>query len=427
MYISASNGRSRHRLCGLLIRFCQNTKVANASLKPFYIMLKSAFPQTSRINKLFDLSALSLSRAGYLALVVMMTLTLTNCAKQEIPTDADTTTKMTMDRKALLKNIIGRTGDLRSEGATLRSESTHTIAEALDLLDEALNYAYCRPATPLQETIILSDTLIMAVDTSSTVTGTVIATLFDEASDNIGAQYHALSLTNQQPWVFSVSQFGDIENSELPIIVQLEVAYGGYITEAIVYDENEDYSYLYQGGLCDETTGPGAPELLRDNLKHAYVYNPSNPKYFLKPYYMWVCNPNNWDGGGNLYCRADGLSFNLHKKDQTELNKELKGHPNFWNNINDWRLFRQRSSVGNYDKCLSGDVEMPHCETEMGKYIANHGPGGYYKIGNIWVGSFDYTTGGQVEVIFHNMIVAYYFVAEVDPGDPVDVLPCPGC
>jgi hypothetical protein len=352
----------------------------------------------------------------------MMTLTLTNCAKQEIPTHADTTTKMTMDRKALLKDIIGRTGDLRSEGATRRSESTHTIAEAIDLLDEALNYAYCRPGTPLQETLILSDTLIMAVTTSSTVTETELAALFDEASDNIGTQYHALSLTNKQPWVFSVSQFGNLENNKLPIIVQLEVAYGDYITDSIAYSSSDDYSYEYQGGMCDATPGPGAPEVLRTNLKFAHVpYIPSSNKYFFKSYYLWVCN-----GFSDVqWCDANGLPKNLHDPDLIIYNQSVKSHSN-WNNINDFKLFRQHSHITtNYDECLSGDEEMPFNQSEMGSIIQAYNPASLYVPGNIWVGSFKgLILFNDSEVPLHNMIVGYYQVALLDSNDePIDI-PC---
>ena len=88
------------------------------------------------------------------------------CTKSEILTEAIQSTMPTtgQDRKALLNDIIGKTGDIRTADVTLRT--TYTTTEAIDLIDEALNYAYCRPGTPLQETIILSDTLMLEVISS---------------------------------------------------------------------------------------------------------------------------------------------------------------------------------------------------------------------------------------------------------------------
>lgn len=55
-----------------------------------------------------------------------------------------------------------------------------------------------------------------------------------------------------------------------------EVAHGGFITEKIAYGSTDDFSYLYGGGLCDNQQKPGAPEVLRENLKYSYVKNFQN-------------------------------------------------------------------------------------------------------------------------------------------------------
>lgn len=383
---------------------------------------------TQRANKLSDISALPLRlsrrsiRAGYLILPVILGLAFAQCAKNEFPSPTETMLTSNTDRKALMKDIIAQGGPAHAGGATLRS-TTYTFSEAIELLDETLNYAYCRPGTPLQNTIILSDTLIMEAATSTTVTEAEIADLFDEASNDLGAQYHALSLTNKQPWVFSVAQFGNLENDELPIIIQMEVAYGGYITSTIDY-ENDDYSYEYQGGLCNSTPGDGAPEVLRNNLKKDYVtYQVTSNKYYWNPYYLRTCNVSIND---IEVCDADGLPTNLYNEDARYLNQYVDA-PQNWDNINDWKLFRQWETKANFDKCLSGDVEMPFNEDHMGGIIEFYIPESYYYPGNIWVGSTLMEDFSENEMPCHNMIVAYYKVIVLEPTDGPIELPDPNC
>jgi hypothetical protein len=260
------------------------------------------------------------------------------CSKQDVEIGTDIVSGVTTDRLTLLKEIRNQAAAFKSGDAMLRTTTYYTISEALDVLDESLNYAYCRPDTPLREAIILSDTLVMTVtgSVSDTVSDLEVASLFSEASDNIGAQYHDLSLTNKEPWVFSVRPIGVVENNELTIVVKLEVAYGQYITDSIAFSSSDDYSYEYQGGMCNNPSGPGAPEVLRENLKFHHVYCPPNTKkYLYKPYYLWVFNVVNgdyeiWD--------ADGLPDNLVQGDEDEwlYNPVFTVPSSNWDNINDW-------------------------------------------------------------------------------------------
>ncbi|MBP6185259.1 MAG: hypothetical protein KA479_09985 [Saprospiraceae bacterium] len=384
---------------------------------------------TQRAIELFDFCASTLLlsrrsiRAGYLILPVIFGLAFAQCAKNEFPSPTETMLTSNTDRKALMKDIIAQGGPAHAGGATLRS-TTYTFSEAIDLLDETLNYAYCRPGTPLHNTIILSDTLIMDAATSTTVTEAEIADLFEEASNDLGAQYHALSLTNQQPWAFSVAQFGNLENDELPIIIQLEVAYGGYITSRIEYDDNDDYSYAFQGGMCNSTPGPGAPEILRNNLKKDYVtYQINSNKYFYKSFVLRTCNVSISDIEN---CYADGFPANLYKEDARYVNQFVDS-PQNWDNINDWKLFRQWEDEGNYDKCLTGDEEMPFNEDHMGSILEFYIPGSSYYAGNIWVGSLLLLDDNNNEVPCHNMIIEYFKAVLLEPTDGPIELPDPNC
>jgi hypothetical protein len=362
----------------------------------------------------------------------MMAFLFIQCAKQDLAPGMDANQSLSPDRKAQMKQLMALAGAKGQERASLRSSNTYTISEALDLLDETLNYAYCRPATPQRNTLLLSDTLMMPISTSSMVSEEDLADLFDAASLDIGTQYHALTLNNKQPWVFSVNLFGEPVSGEIPIIVQMEVAYGAYITDSIGYSVNVDYSYAWQGGLCDATPGPGAPEVLRDNLKYDYVtfHQPSSKQYLKKPIYFWVCNTPYSD---IEICSADGLPDNLFKSEGTLglLNQAISFDPANWSNINDWKLFRQSSDVTvNYDECLSGDEEMPFNEYHMGGYLefvqANWLPSNYLPV-NIWVGSNKVVTNLFAEVPFHNMIVCYARVVQVSSNDEPIELPCTDC
>jgi hypothetical protein len=355
----------------------------------------------------------------------MMAFLFIQCAKQDLAPGMDAMQSLSPDRKAQMKQLMALAGAKGQDRASLRSSNTYTISEALDLLDETLNYAYCRPATPQRNTMLLSDTLMMPISTSSLVSEEDLADLFDATSLDIGTQYHALNLNNKQPWVFSVNLFGEPVSGEIPIIVQMEVAYGAYITDSIAYSVNVDYSYAWQGGLCDATPGPGAPEVLRDNLKYAYVPNPPNTKkYFKNAYYLIVYNVVH---GDVLWYEADGLPDDIYQFNASIPNPVVNWPIEEWENINDWKLFRQcQCVVDNYDECLSGDEEMPFNETAMGSIVQAYIPALDYFPGNVWVGSNGmYDDALQGNIVFHNMIVAYYKIVVNEEGT-VD-LPCLGC
>lgn len=125
------------------------------NLKPFIMKNKRHLLFTQRAIELFDFCASTLLlsrrsiRAGYLILPVIFGLAFAQCAKNEFPSPTETMLTSNTDRKALMKDIIAQGGPAHAGGATLRS-TTYTFSEAIDLLDETLNYAYCRPGTPSQ-------------------------------------------------------------------------------------------------------------------------------------------------------------------------------------------------------------------------------------------------------------------------------------
>lgn len=347
------------------------------------------------------------------------------CAKSGMEPVEAGLEQLSPDRKDQMKGIMALAAARGEERASLRTETTYTISEALDLLDETLNYAYCRPSTPLQNTIILSDTLMMEVITSTLVSEEEIANLFDETSLDLGTQYHALGLSNMEAWAFSVAEYGSLVGDELPVIIQLEVAYGEYITESITYGEYNNYSYQSGGGFCDESLAEGAPEILRDNLKYSHVYNPpSTKKYYKRPRLVRVCN----QVSTVTICGGAGIPQNIFVYYDMLLNGSVVAQQN-WDNINDWKLFRQHEGVqANFDKCLSGDVEMPFVEDNMGGIITDLIPNGTYYPGNLWVGSNEVTTGqNQHEIPFHNMVIAYYQSVVVESNDDKIALPCNDC
>lgn len=141
--------------------------------------------------------------------------------------------------------------------------------------------------------------------------------------------------------------------------------------------------------------------------------------------YKWVCNIPVSDIES---CKgASGIPV--------ELNKFIPYSPKWnqptkpWidhNNINDWQLFRQRSDLPNYDQCLSGNVEMPHNEYEMGKIIEAHIAQLSKVPPNIWVGSNEFEFSPQaLTVIFHNMVIQYATAVSTN-DDPIEI-PDPCC
>jgi len=349
--------------------------------------------------------------------------TLSYCAKEAVFQSVDKDQRLNAlntDRQLQMDELIAQA--LAGHKGNISLRTNYTITEAIDLLDETLNYNYCRPGAPLTETIILADTSFITLSNTNTVNSTDIATILSAASLRLGNHYHQLNLSNKQPWTFTVSQFDNPQGNQLPLLISLSVAYGNVLSTEPSIDPNANYSYKYKGGFCGDNFpgNPGAPELLRNKLKYQKIITfPNSQKYFYRGQNVTFCTP---VGKAAKVCETVNGIPSVLKRGIEQRNEQVM-MPLDNNNINDWYSFRQTNMfLLNYDECLTGDVEMPFNLIQMGSEIDNYKPLNTL-IGNIWVGSgaFEYYN----KYVFHNSLIEYFFYATTTTN--ATPLPCTDC
>ena len=351
-------------------------------------------------------------------------LTFAQCAKNDDVLNTINEKAKVVDRtsrQVIMDEIIANAKHAATGNVKGRS-TDYSIDDAIDLLDETLNYSYCRPGTPLTLTEVICDTVLLPLSTTNTVSSDDISTIYDATSAKLGTQYHHLSLTNKQPWTFSIERYGNPHGNNQALRIIFSIAYGQYISSEPVFDDNANYSFAYNGGLCNANTpGNGAPELLRNKLKYSKITVSPNSIYYHRGKNVWVCN----DLGANyVVCAATGISPFLASGTQVLNQTNLSGNDSP-TNINDWKLFRQISSYNNYDECLSGDVEMPYNFTQMGNIIDANNPNTQtYTVGNVWVGS-NKVQYQNTYIPFHNMVMEYFFYTTATSNQ--NTMPCTDC
>ena len=371
--------------------------------------------ESFRRNKRFSLY---LSVLQYLILSFAFMLAFAQCAKNDdvLNTISEKTKVVNRtSRQAIMDEIIVNANHTPTGNVQGRS-TNYSIDDAIDLLDETLNYSYCRPGTPKVDDLVLGDTITFPISSNNQVSSQDIATLFAETSLAIGNQYNHLSLSNKEAWAFAVKALGNRNGNQLSLLVTLNVSYGDNAVPNTYPSPNpyEGLDYRHKQGICslNDPGVDGAPEYLIKYLKY-FKISTGNSKYFHKQYSIGICN--------DLHCIGDGIGY-FDFADEIHENGVNPNDPTLNDNTNDYQLFRQYSLNPNYDQCLDFDIELPYYLGSMSNLIDLHKPQSYI-VGNIKIGA-DLLLGSNGTVL-HNMLTQYY---KVDIAiDDKTQLPCNTC
>ena len=371
--------------------------------------------ESFRRNKRFSLY---LSVLQYLILSFAFMLAFAQCAKNDdvLNTISEKTKVVNRtSRQAIMDEIIVNANHTPTGNVQGRS-TNYSIDDAIDLLDETLNYSYCRPGTPKVDDLVLGDTITFPISPNNQVSSQDIATLFAETSLAIGNQYNHLSLSNKEAWAFAVKALGNRNGNQLSLLVTLNVSYGASTVPNTYPSPNpyEGLEYTHYSGYCgvDDPGVDGAPEYLIKYLKY-FKISTGNSKYFHRQYNVGICNFGHCGGKGiGDFDFANEIHENdLNPNDPT---------PN--DNINDYKIFFQSSNKSNYDQCLDFDVELPYYLISMSNLIDIYKPQSLV-VGNIKIGA-DLLLG-YTNATVHNMLTQYY---KVDIAiDDKTQLPCNTC
>ena len=345
-------------------------------------------------------------------------LTFAQCAKNDDVLNTISEKTKVVDRtsrQAIMDEIIANAKHAPTGNVKGRS-TDYSIDDAIDLLDETLNYNYCRPGTPKVDDLVLGDTITLPISPYNQVSSQDIASLFAETSLAIGNQYNHLSLSNKEAWAFAVKALGNRNGNQLSLLVTLNVSHGASAVPNTYPSPNpyEGLVYMHYLGHCgaSELGVDGAPEYLIKYLKY-FKISTGNSKYFHRQYNVSICN--------NSYCGGAGISYLDHSDEQHD-NQPNPNDPTPGDNTIDYQLFYQNSTKPNYDQCLDFDVELPYYCISMSNLIDLYKPQNYV-VGNIKIG-VDLLLANNTYPL-HNMFTQYY---KVDIAiDDKTTLPCSTC
>ena len=345
-------------------------------------------------------------------------LTFAQCAKNDDVLNTINEKAKVVDRtsrQVIMDEIIANAKHAPTGNVKGRS-TDYSIDDAIDLLDETLNYNYCRPGTPKVDDLVLGDTITLPISPNNQVSSQDIASLFAETSLAIGNQYNHLSLSNKEAWAFAVKALGNRNGNQLSLLVTLNVSYGDNAVPNTYPSPNpyEGLDYRHKQGICslNDPGVDGAPEYLIKYLKYFKISTGSS-KYFHKQYSVGICYKS--------VCVGDGIG-DFDFADEIHENEPNPNDPTPGDNTIDYKIFLQNSKYPNYDQCLDFDVELPYYRTSMSNLIDLYKPQNYI-VGNIKIGA-DLLLGYSGTAL-HNLLTQYY---KVDIAiDDKTQLPCNTC
>lgn len=248
---------------------------------------------------------------------------------------------------------------LKSDGLENRT-TRYTISEATDLMNDGLNFLYCRPDEFYDESKVSIDTFAVAVDGSNLILDSDLESLMEDIAEFAGSFYHADLRSDKQPFLFEVNPLaGSTPGYKYyQAVFSYHAASGNSAMDEYVYTDSWIYGQFgadVSSQCSDEEYNADAADLLRRDLRKNNVYrNKSQAYYFKNPYV--IC----YEILGQ-YCFLVEIPF-YFPIDETidELENVNDVTPN--DNYCDYLLFYNTSSNPNFHDCLTSDEMNYHYE-----------------------------------------------------------------
>jgi len=304
-------------------------------------------------------------------------------------------------------------------GPSLRTETTYTLSEALELLNHSLNLTYCRPDENHYRYISIVDSVFIPVDGSSLVGEEDLADLFNSIALMAGDFYFAQSDTFKQPFNFEIRAYDNLQTEGLPVEVSFTIGAGqcGSLN-AYPYQTTDQWEIYPEGGnCCTSQTSSDALDHWRCDLNANLNYrNKLNPYYYFTDRYS-ICFDPHTSG-----CEASELGMFVAPDEYYYDSQMLyPNDPTEEDNYYDYLLFYNTTNYANYHTCLSQDEMNFYYQKQaaLSNYYKPSGKEqGKHNIGfNLWA-------SGSNSTVFSLLRVDYYSINEVENESDAETLPC---
>ncbi len=301
----------------------------------------------------------------------------------------------------------------------------YSVSEALDYLNDGMNYIYCRPNDYYLESLVFVDTFSVPVS-SGEIDEEDLIDLMDDIALFAGDNYYADERTEKEPLIFNMTNIGSPSPSYANIEATFVMEAGVPISTTDGYPYSDSWIYGQfntdvSDQCSDEELNFDAVDLLERDLRANVSYRNKLEHYtFENPY---------------------GICFNAAKPTcvfQTELCpffpiteeyccSELANEDDNVPNFYDYLLFKNDYTLSNYHECLednemnyyyesmadlaTGGIPYPHDDTEIIQFELGYSRG--LEFGHL--------------LIWHAMEVVMAHKLEITDSDDYIALALPCC
>lgn len=173
------------------------------------------------------------------------------------------------------------------EGVSSRTPKNYSLADGRDLLEESLNFTYCRPDTVYSKYDVLVDTIyvpVVAVSATASLSETAIEDAFEEISARAGEYFSGLSGSVKEPLQFGIALSSSISNDTIEVYYFLTTGIDYESSVAVdLYDGTDYWSWDDTGGKCSPYSGGygwGAASIFQRDLRRTLIPRRVNNKHF---------------------------------------------------------------------------------------------------------------------------------------------------
>lgn len=281
-----------------------------------------------------------------------------------------------------------------------------SVNDALDFLNDGLNFTYCRPNDLFLETKVFKDTFVIAVDGLGQIEAVDLNDLVDDIANFAGAKFYAESRSPKESLMFDMKDLSSPSSTYTNIEATFVYEVGNPSTSVDQYPFDDIWIYGQWGGdvsnVCnDEDVDLDAVDLLRRDLRKSLVYRSKVVFYYFKEPYT-VCY-----SAGNDDCFSEEIPevyFPVNESHQgSELINPADGMTQN-DNLYESLLFYNIDFRPGYHTCLSDDEMNFHFESMedlVGDILPS--PAGNNVIAQIEVG-YNGLFGEFTTTIHHSML-----------------------
>ena len=378
-------------------------------------------PTNQPTNRNFSIINFEKYRLGAALLsIVIVSLMLSSC-KKDVLDNQVVVEDLIKDAHIKTLEFIEKAETIGSEKKIkVRDGGYYSSNEAFDLINDALNYNYCRPADEYIRTRVFKDSFNITFNPVNGISEIDLLNLYNAAANKAGEHYYGISDSTKAAFMFDVRQAGNPSGNNLPVYVYFMMTAGTCDTPtSYPYDETDYWSWGVNAGKCDGSyQGYDAADILRCDLRKNKLYKNKTAAYYFTDRYSVCFAPQN-NLCGNLEDFDNPIYSDYFVTGSELINPiDLSLHDNLY----DYLLFRVKKSFPNYDLCLDPE-ELSFYYTASLKLVDDYKPQQKI-IGSI---DYDYDVLLGTNINFHTMRADYYKVNLITGVSNATPLPCIGC